>query len=127
MTAPPPRPAAVQISDPSTLSVATNRSGRETEDKQKRLCRNVLVYGSCKYENQGCPFVHPSSNTSNTNDSLSIANTSKSFTPSSKQSKSSTRTSELSAEHLFAPVFVPKASKDVTSRFVALVIGKLGS
>ena len=30
--------------------------GRDAEDK--KLCRNVLIYGSCRYEDTGCLFSH---------------------------------------------------------------------
>ena len=40
--------------------------GRDAEDK--KLCRNVLIYGSCRYEDTGCLFSHdavrPSSHSS---------------------------------------------------------------
>ncbi|KAL6858217.1 PAB-dependent poly(A)-specific ribonuclease subunit 3 [Amphichorda felina] len=29
--------------------------GRENKDT---LCRNVLIYGHCRYEDQGCTFSH---------------------------------------------------------------------
>jgi hypothetical protein len=30
----------------------------ETENAKDTLCRNVLIYGHCRYEDQGCAFNH---------------------------------------------------------------------
>ncbi len=29
-----------------------------TENAKDTLCRNVLIYGHCRYEDQGCAFNH---------------------------------------------------------------------
>ncbi|PVG00079.1 hypothetical protein CPB86DRAFT_872085 [Serendipita vermifera] len=51
---------AVQIVDPGISNkqpVSTPK--RNPEPPQQRQCRNVLIYGSCKYEGKGCTFQHP--------------------------------------------------------------------
>ena len=30
----------------------------DTENAKDTLCRNVLIYGHCRYEDQGCAFNH---------------------------------------------------------------------
>ncbi|KAI5463995.1 hypothetical protein BGZ63DRAFT_351604 [Mariannaea sp. PMI_226] len=39
--------------------------GRENKDT---LCRNVLIYGHCRYEDQGCAFSHDQNKTNNNQD-----------------------------------------------------------
>jgi PAB-dependent poly(A)-specific ribonuclease subunit 3 len=31
---------------------------RDLENAKDTLCRNVLIYGHCRYEDQGCAFNH---------------------------------------------------------------------
>ncbi|KAK7754598.1 PAB-dependent poly(A)-specific ribonuclease subunit 3 [Diatrype stigma] len=41
----------------------------KTRDTKDTLCRNVLIYGHCRYEDQGCAFNHDQhKNTSNSTD-----------------------------------------------------------
>ncbi|KAH7309128.1 hypothetical protein B0I35DRAFT_93888 [Stachybotrys elegans] len=40
---------------PLSLSLGADR--RQLENKET-LCRNVLIYGHCRYEDQGCTFSH---------------------------------------------------------------------
>lgn len=37
--------------------VALAADGRSVENKDT-LCRNILIYGNCRYEDQGCTFNH---------------------------------------------------------------------
>jgi hypothetical protein len=34
----------------------------KTENAKDTLCRNVLIYGHCRYEDQGCAFNHEPNN-----------------------------------------------------------------
>lgn len=34
-------------------------------DSKDTLCRNVLIYGHCRYEDQGCAFNHDQNKNSN--------------------------------------------------------------
>ncbi|KAJ1912209.1 PAB-dependent poly(A)-specific ribonuclease subunit 3 [Tieghemiomyces parasiticus] len=48
----------------STLAAATPP---EVKPSKPRFCRNIIIYGSCKFEHSGCRFSHePESNTDNT-------------------------------------------------------------
>ncbi|RYP56068.1 hypothetical protein DL769_009982 [Monosporascus sp. CRB-8-3] len=55
-----------------------DRGGRQmasprpkTRDAKDTLCRNVLIYGHCRYEDQGCAFNHEQhKNSPNSNDAL---------------------------------------------------------
>lgn len=108
-----PRSAAVQIVRPPTFVPRNPSSSDRDKDRRpggidttQRLCRNVLIYGSCRFQGQGCVYYHPPSGAElerpGTPSSSSPALTN--ATPASKDSK----TSEIGAEHLAAPVFVPK-------------------
>lgn len=33
-------------------------------ENKDTLCRNILIYGNCRYEDQGCAFNHDQSKTS---------------------------------------------------------------
>ncbi|ORY21333.1 kinase-like domain-containing protein [Naematelia encephala] len=77
MAAPAPRSAAIQIVRPNASAPAFKPAAQPQQpqpqsqsqvaspvtktrtDNTQRLCRNVLIYGTCKYQDQGCPFYHP--------------------------------------------------------------------
>ncbi|KAF9238694.1 hypothetical protein BU15DRAFT_88313 [Melanogaster broomeanus] len=60
-------------------------------DPALRQCRNILIYGSCRFQDKGCIYYHPPSDNS--------TNVARSESPVSVG---------LTAEALNAPVFVPK-------------------
>ncbi|KAI1178849.1 hypothetical protein F4777DRAFT_535893 [Nemania sp. FL0916] len=63
----------------------------KTRDSKDTLCRNVLIYGHCRYEDQGCAFNHKNSNSSNDSQPKKSLNVeSPSFTPTQLSSKKST-------------------------------------
>ncbi|KAG7120001.1 PAN2-PAN3 deadenylation complex subunit pan3 like protein [Verticillium longisporum] len=39
----------------------------KTRESKDTLCRNVLIYGHCRYENSGCAFNHDQNRTTNQN------------------------------------------------------------
>lgn len=45
----------------------TAADGRPPPDHKDTLCRNILIYGHCRYENSGCTFNHDQNKGSVTN------------------------------------------------------------
>ncbi|KAF8346742.1 hypothetical protein F5887DRAFT_960811 [Amanita rubescens] len=85
-----PQSQAVKIVDPTTTQddLRPNR-----KDAIQRQCRNIMIYGYCKFQDKGCIYYHP-----------------KSQEPSSPATPSGPSTGTLSAQAINAPVFVPKAA-----------------
>ncbi|OBS24055.1 hypothetical protein FPOA_04603 [Fusarium poae] len=83
--------------------------GRENKDT---LCRNVLIYGHCRYEDQGCAFSHDQNkNNSNSDISKKSLNVdSPSFTPAGIGSKKPTFSSQAAS----APAFTPRGLGSAT-------------
>ncbi|KAI0742728.1 hypothetical protein C8Q80DRAFT_1190482 [Daedaleopsis nitida] len=84
-----PSSAAVKISAPSSDGPASPKPSRK--DTPQRQCKNILIYGSCKFQDKGCIYYHPP-----TDD--------QSFVPPD----SPTPNPALPAQAVNAPVFVPK-------------------
>ncbi|KAI0744696.1 hypothetical protein C8Q76DRAFT_9408 [Earliella scabrosa] len=61
------------------------------KDTPQRQCRNVLIYGSCKFQDKGCIYYHPPLDE-----------------PSFASPDSPTLSAALPAQAVNAPVFVPK-------------------
>ncbi|KAI1819672.1 hypothetical protein F4861DRAFT_526079 [Xylaria intraflava] len=84
----------------------------KTRDSKDTLCRNVVIYGHCRYEDQGCAFnhdQHKNSNNSNDNQSKKSLNVdSPSFTPTPLGSKKSTFSTS-------AIPFTPRGSSTTTT------------
>ncbi|KAK7055351.1 PAN2-PAN3 deadenylation complex subunit PAN3 [Favolaschia claudopus] len=80
--------AAIKIVRPSSGDDDQLRPSRK--DSVQRQCRNIMIYGSCKFENKGCAYYHPPAP-----DAVSIAPRAES--PSKGLSQS-----------VNAPVFIPK-------------------
>ncbi|KAL2017612.1 hypothetical protein VTK56DRAFT_1932 [Thermocarpiscus australiensis] len=82
--------------------------GRENKDT---LCRNILIYGHCRYEDQGCTFNHDQTKGSSFQIDSSSKKTfnadSPSFTPSSQQS-APVKKSSLSSQAASAAPFTPR-------------------
>ncbi|KAL6893312.1 hypothetical protein GGI43DRAFT_412807 [Trichoderma evansii] len=86
---------------------------RENKDT---LCRNILIYGHCRYEDQGCAFMHDQTkgNSSQTSSSQQDNNSTKktlnvespSFTPSTLQPIQKKPT--FSSQAVTAPSFTPR-------------------
>ncbi|OCH91341.1 hypothetical protein OBBRIDRAFT_529862 [Obba rivulosa] len=53
-----PSPSAVKISAPSADEPPS--SPKPKKDSTQRQCRNILIYGSCKFQDKGCIYYHPS-------------------------------------------------------------------
>ncbi|CBF88820.1 uncharacterized protein ANIA_10121 [Aspergillus nidulans FGSC A4] len=70
------------------------------ENAKDTLCRNVTIYGRCRYEDKGCAFNHDPHKNSNQSDNASKKRfnvDSPSFTPSLLPSNGSSPTSSSSS------------------------------
>lgn len=114
--APAPQP------DSSKSPVGANASATS-----RKPCRNVAIYGHCKYQNDGCPFDHASASVSSTSaasNSSASAQTPNSpaaqFSPGPSAASAKARAAAtvpssplkgaLSARNIAAAVFVPKTN-----------------
>ncbi|KAI8145218.1 hypothetical protein BJV82DRAFT_605362 [Fennellomyces sp. T-0311] len=109
---PPQSPSAIPIVAPSEASptpeAKPSSSKPVSKGNAKRLCRNVIIHGFCKYEGKGCEFNHESSNGSvKPSPQGSPENNSKVRIQSPRSN--SGMVSSVSAESVNAPVFVPKS------------------
>jgi hypothetical protein len=50
-----PDPRVEVRSSPVSCVFPTDGQGAESKET---LCRNILIYGNCRYEDQGCTFNH---------------------------------------------------------------------
>jgi PAB-dependent poly(A)-specific ribonuclease subunit 3 len=81
--------------------------GRENKDT---LCRNILIYGNCRYEDQGCTFNHDQNKSSSPQADFSKKTfnvDSPSFTPSN-QPAAAAKKSTLSSQAANAAPFTPR-------------------
>ncbi|KAF7759852.1 hypothetical protein Agabi119p4_11547 [Agaricus bisporus var. burnettii] len=76
-----PQSTAVRISQPTD-------DPEPRRDTVQRQCRNIVIYGHCKYQDKGCQYFHPPPDA-----------------PASPPP-----TAALSAHAINAPIFVPKAA-----------------
>ncbi|KAK2612633.1 PAB-dependent poly(A)-specific ribonuclease subunit 3 [Conoideocrella luteorostrata] len=78
-------------------------------ENRDTLCRNVLIYGNCRYEDQGCTFSHDQ-NKNNANQSdmsrRALNVESPSFTPANLQTTAKKATFSTQAAN--APTFTPR-------------------
>ncbi|KID95914.1 PAB-dependent poly(A)-specific ribonuclease subunit PAN3, partial [Metarhizium majus ARSEF 297] len=94
----------------ATATCKVHRANPEPIAENKdTLCRNVLIYGHCRYEDQGCTFSHDQNkNNSNPPDmsrkALNVE--SPSFTPANLQSAGKKPTFSTQAAN--APAFTPR-------------------
>ncbi|CAO3699148.1 unnamed protein product [Rhizopus microsporus] len=108
---PPPQTSSViPIVAPSSIdennnnnSNNNNSNNKETKKvvsstSTKRLCRNVIIHGYCKFENKGCEFNH------DTNKSIVLP----------QQQNATSPENRYIAEHVHAPVFIPSSLSSAT-------------
>lgn len=78
-------------------------------ENRETLCRNVLIYGHCRYEDQGCTFSHEQ-NKNNANQAdmsrKALNVESPSFTPANLQN--SAKKATFSTQAANAPTFTPR-------------------
>ncbi|KAJ3997263.1 hypothetical protein F5050DRAFT_1753432 [Lentinula boryana] len=89
--------AAVRIVNPNIQNELVQPSRK---DSVQRRCRNVMIYGYCKFEDKGCVYYHPPAEEV-------FSAPARSASPAAA---TTTGTSPISAHAVNAPVFVPKAS-----------------
>lgn len=110
--------SAVKIVSPSKSddSKPVSKPSPSKKDQPQRQCRNILIYGSCKFQDKGCIYYHPPQDPVEP------------LVP--PQSPPTTEaTPSLPAQSVNAPVFVPKSSTPVLSAATPSVqsIGSSGS
>ncbi|CAK5267354.1 unnamed protein product [Mycena citricolor] len=91
--------AAVKIVRPSATEegeIVQTKAASPRKDSVQRQCRNIMIYGSCKFEDKGCVYYHPPGP-----DAVAIA-------PRAESPAKQIITTSLSAQAVNAPVFVPK-------------------
>ncbi|KAI0946119.1 hypothetical protein AcV7_010175 [Taiwanofungus camphoratus] len=88
-----PSSSAVKIVAPSPEEPSSPKPSSK-KDSTQRQCRNILIYGSCKFQDKGCIYYHPPRDESS----------------SPVPPESPVPSAALPAEAVNAPVFVPKAS-----------------
>ncbi|KAL1302662.1 hypothetical protein AAFC00_003028 [Neodothiora populina] len=86
------------------------------ENAKNVLCRNVTIYGSCRAQNNGCPYNHDVTKSNQQNDSpkrfLNVD--SPSFTPLSpvtNMAQTTTKSLGISPKAAAAAVFTPKSAR----------------
>lgn len=94
----------------------------KTRDSKDTLCRNIMIYGHCRYEDQGCAFNHDQNKgSSNSTDSVkkSLNVDSPSFTPAQLQpgGKKSSFSSQAANAVPFTPKATPNAQEAESSIF----------
>lgn len=89
--------AAVRIAHPTDYD--DRERSPQKRDSPQRQCRNILIYGSCRFQDKGCIYYHPPTTTTSSNVAI----------------PESPATPSLSAQAVHAPVFVPKTSLDTSS------------
>ncbi|KAJ6524521.1 hypothetical protein B0H19DRAFT_1200118 [Mycena capillaripes] len=87
--------AAIKIVRPTTVEDDQLNKPASRKDSVQRQCRNIMIYGSCKFENKGCVYYHPPAP-----DAIPIAPRAESPTKGLSPT--------LTAKAVNAPVFVPK-------------------
>ncbi|KAJ7670508.1 hypothetical protein B0H17DRAFT_1085719 [Mycena rosella] len=85
------RPATAPAEDEQQLALKPSAARK---DSVQRHCRNIMIYGSCKFENKGCVYYHPPAPDA---------------APLAPRAESPTKASAPAlAQAVNAPVFVPK-------------------
>ncbi|KAJ3552928.1 hypothetical protein NM688_g3893 [Phlebia brevispora] len=90
-----PSSSAVKIVAPQTSTSEPSSPKPSRKDSTQRQCRNILIYGSCKFQDKGCIYYHPPSDTSQN---------------SPPPPDSPTPSGALPAQAVNAPIFVPKGT-----------------
>ncbi|WWC68117.1 uncharacterized protein I206_102038 [Kwoniella pini CBS 10737] len=111
--------AAIQIRAPTSNESKGRDSPIPTEKKREtpqRICRNVMIYGYCKFQDSGCVYYHPPPGADLNAASTPLTGSPIATIPTLLPKDTSTKPSfGLGAEHLSAPVFVPKTPIGETS------------
>nr|XP_018265297.1 PAB-dependent poly(A)-specific ribonuclease subunit PAN3 [Kwoniella dejecticola CBS 10117]OBR87455.1 PAB-dependent poly(A)-specific ribonuclease subunit PAN3 [Kwoniella dejecticola CBS 10117] len=109
--------AAIQIRAPTNDNQGTDSpvSAEKKRETPQRICRNVMIYGYCKFQDAGCVYAHPppGADLNAPGTPLTGCPAMTTSVPLAKDLTTTTATATkpsfgLGAEHLSAPVFVPK-------------------
>lgn len=92
-------------------STRSSNTLHSTPASMRKSCRNIAIYGHCKYENEGCPFDHAVTPTSPAKPPSIPAP----FVPASAKARNAAVSASpfkgaLSARNVAAAVFVPKST-----------------
>ncbi|KAI8990298.1 hypothetical protein BDB01DRAFT_756459 [Pilobolus umbonatus] len=92
-----PPSSSISIVAPSEKDAKEESNNKSPPKSQsgKRLCRNIIIHGFCKYQEKGCDFNHETLLQNNRVDN-------------SPEKKHTTIGSTVSADSINAPVFIPK-------------------
>ncbi|SAM09208.1 hypothetical protein [Absidia glauca] len=82
----------------------------------KRLCRNVIIHGFCKFEDKGCEFNHDTNNKPAAQLSPESKSSVRLSSPARASTLPSSMVSSVSADSVNAPIFVPKSVADNAAR-----------
>ncbi|KAF6749542.1 hypothetical protein DFP72DRAFT_912891 [Ephemerocybe angulata] len=113
-----PQSAAVRIVKPSSnpdepakgsQSATSSATNTPRKDTTQRQCRNIVIYGRCKYQDKGCIYYHPPSTPPEAPATPSPPAT------SGARPESPVVSGVLSAHAVNAPVFVPKAASTIAA------------
>ncbi|KAF2462013.1 PAB-dependent poly(A)-specific ribonuclease subunit PAN3 [Lineolata rhizophorae] len=105
--------------------VPSPRPPKGRENAKNTLCRNVTIFGHCKYANSGCAFNHDPSKFGNSPNSHQNDSAKKKFNvdspsftplqPASNGASSSSRSATISPKAANAAVFTPKRAPAKTN------------
>ncbi|KAH6904442.1 hypothetical protein BKA70DRAFT_1296695 [Coprinopsis sp. MPI-PUGE-AT-0042] len=98
----------VKIAKPTSEDEARQTSPAQArkDSASKRQCRNIVIYGHCKYQDKGCSYYHPSTTPEPVSPTPAPAVP---YLGSQLESPAST----LTAQAVNAPVFVPKSTAPI--------------
>lgn len=116
--------AATAVGTPPQSETPKSPIASNANASARKPCRNVAIYGNCKYQNDGCPFDHASASTSSSavqqlkSPASQNASALSAASPANSPNKtrgalnppSSPLKGSLSARNVAAAVFVPKVN-----------------
>ncbi|KIY70055.1 hypothetical protein CYLTODRAFT_420143 [Cylindrobasidium torrendii FP15055 ss-10] len=115
---PPPALSAIKIVKPEAAQFVQEDESRTSSasaiptrrDSTQRQCRNVMIYGSCKYQGKGCIFQHPTPTAEEEAAAVAASDAAAAAFENVRPETPVPVTPSLSAQAVNAPVFVPKSA-----------------
>ncbi|KAI8086057.1 uncharacterized protein BX664DRAFT_334810 [Halteromyces radiatus] len=109
----PPSSTPTSPSTTTTKNVPPKPASKSSSANAKRLCRNVIIHGFCKFEDKGCEFNHDTNNNKSVAQPSPESKTSvRLVSPARANTLPTSIVSSVSADSVNAPVFVPKSVSD---------------
>ncbi|KAH6667548.1 PAB-dependent poly(A)-specific ribonuclease subunit PAN3 [Halenospora varia] len=106
--------ATARFNSPELRKPASSPRPKGRENSKDTLCRNVLIYGHCRYEEQGCAFNHDPNKSLQTDSIKKSLNVdSPSFTPSTLSVPQ--KSSAISSQAANAAPFTPRGMASGTA------------